>query len=338
MKKFTKGCLTTALILFLVGIVLCGVCGLLGGFRQLQEMDGIRGIPFGFYTDDEGDWQFGFLRGAYGGEMIGKNWEKENYSRLSEGKENDISLNAVSCTELDIELAECGLYLEESEDDQIRVHVTGDTLRYYWRMDGSTLCIRNAGKRASHTEDEVHVSIPDGHVFKEADIDFGAGVLDAAPLQAREVDMSIGAGVCEIQEILAEEADISVGAGELHVVYLNSKKADVEVGAGTLTVQDMEVSGGMELSMSMGSAELNGTISGDLSLECGMGEVTMNLTGSEDDHSYEVECGMGDVQVGSHSHGGFATSKSWNGGTAEATKSRFDIECNMGSVNISFED
>lgn len=334
MKKFTKGCLLTALILLLVGIVMCGVFGLLGGFRELRQMDGIGSIPFGYHMDDAGDWNFGFFRSVGSGGRIGRDWEDEQYLRITEGKENGISLNADSCTELDIELAECDLYLEEAEGDQIYVYVTGDTLKYYWTMDGRTLCLRNAGRRASHTEDEVYVGIPAGQMFKAVEIDFGAGLLHAAPLQAREASIDVGAGVCELEELVANEADLTVGAGQLHVEALAAREADVSVGAGELVVRGMTVDGAMDLQMNMGSATLDGTVDGDLSVECGMGEVTMRLTGSEDDHSYDVECGMGDVQIGSHGHGGFAASKSWNDGKG----SQFDVDCNMGSVTITFEE
>ena len=128
MKKFTKGCLMTALILFLVGIVICGVSGLLGGFRQIREMNGIGGIPFGYHKSADGNWHLGFFQNN--GE-IGKDWEKERYLAISEGQENGISMNADAFTELDIEMADCFLYLEESQDDQIRVYVEGDDLRYY---------------------------------------------------------------------------------------------------------------------------------------------------------------------------------------------------------------
>ena len=56
MKKFTKGCLITALVLFIVGLIICGVGGLLGGFRELSEMDGIGSIPFRYYRNVESDW------------------------------------------------------------------------------------------------------------------------------------------------------------------------------------------------------------------------------------------------------------------------------------------
>ncbi len=334
MKKFTKGCLTTALILFLMGIVICIVCGFLGGFRQLAEMDGIGGIPFGYHIDDAGDWHFGFVRSVNSGGKIGKDWEKERYLRLSEGKENEVSLQADSCTELDIEVTKCDLYLEESKDDQIRVYVTGDTLRYYWLMDGSTLCLRNAGRWTNHADDKIYLCIPAGKMFKEVEIEFGAGILNAVPLQTQTASIDVGAGVCTLQGIAADDADLNVGAGQLVVENLSVKEADVSVGAGELNVQGMAVSDVMDLEMNMGTAALEGALDGDLSLECGMGNVTMHLAGSEDDHSYDVECGMGDVQVGHQSHGGFAASKSWNSGKG----SQFDIDCNMGNVVITFEE
>lgn len=332
MNKFTKGCLMTALILFLVGIVICGVSGLLGGFRQIREMNGIGSIPFGYHKNADGNWQIGFL---HNNERIGKDWEKERYLLISEGQENGISMNADAFTELDIELADCVLYLEESKDDQIRVYVEGDDLRYYWLVEGRTLRLRNAGKMKSHDDDEVHVSIPADLSFRELEIDFGAGLLVAAtPLNAQEMDIEIGAGECELMEVSADEADIMVGAGKLFVGALGIRTAEITVGAGELTVDDIIVNDKLDLSIGVGSAMVNGTILGDLSLDCGMGTAAMALTGSEDDHSYEVEVAMGNVLIGHHDHGGFAASRSWNSGK----DSRFDIECDMGSVAIAFED
>ena len=43
MSKFTKGCLITALVTFIIGLLMCGVGALMGGFRMLDGMD-IEGI------------------------------------------------------------------------------------------------------------------------------------------------------------------------------------------------------------------------------------------------------------------------------------------------------
>ena len=64
MKKFTKGCLMTALILFIIGLILSIVCGLLGGFRELRKMGIVYGIPFVWDWDDDNDWRIGFFRSS----------------------------------------------------------------------------------------------------------------------------------------------------------------------------------------------------------------------------------------------------------------------------------
>ena len=71
-----------------------------------------------------------------------------------------------------------------------------------------------------------------------------------------------------------------------------------------------------------------------MNVDCGMGNVTMRLTGSEDDHAYEVDCGMGSVEIGGRSYGGLATEQKWNSGQGSV----YEIECNMGNVKLFFEE
>ena len=40
MKKFTKGCLITALVLFVLGCAFYIICGVMGGFGQLKAWNG----------------------------------------------------------------------------------------------------------------------------------------------------------------------------------------------------------------------------------------------------------------------------------------------------------
>ena len=39
MKKFTKSCLITALVLFIIGSVFCATFGMMGGFRQIDAVN-----------------------------------------------------------------------------------------------------------------------------------------------------------------------------------------------------------------------------------------------------------------------------------------------------------
>lgn len=365
MKKFTKGCLMTALVLFIIGLILSVVCGLLGGFRQLEEMGRIGRIPFVWSRD--GEWRIGFLRSqGYGrrdledieelediadiedmenAEDVRRAMEQVTETKLQKmkGKEEQLALTAETLGSLEIDVRDYNIVIWKSEDAHVWFYVDGDSNRPHYTIENergkSRLCIENEeehhfGHWNSDPGDTVYLRLPEGCALEECEIDMGAGYMDSIFIKAKQVDMNLGAGMAEMDGFEAEEINVLIGAGELLAERVTAGKADFEIGAGHLEIGDLTVSGETDLAVSMGNAEVAGTILGNLDLECNMGEVIMRLTGSEDDHSYDVECGMGNVAVGSYAHGGFASHKAWNSGK----NSMFDIECDMGNITVTFEE
>lgn len=370
MKKFTKGCLMTALVLFLVGLVLSVVCGLLGGFRQLSEMGGWSTIPFSWYRDVDGDWRIGFLRSTgYDRnnlenikeiadiealediediediEEIRASIDREMESTLKrlEGDKEQLALTAETLGSLEIDVEDCNVLILESPDAYVWFLVDGNANRPYYTIENehgrSELSIENEvehhfGNWRKGANDTVYLWLPKGCALEECDIEMGAGFMGSIFINARQMKVNLGAGLIETDGFEADKVSLLVGAGEILADRITAREADFEIGAGHLAIDELTVSGEVDLEVSMGLAEIAGTLPGDLDMECDMGEIVMRLTGSEDDHSYNVECGMGSVSVGSYSRSGFATVKSWNGGK----NSKFDINCNMGNVTVTFED
>lgn len=329
MNKFMRGCLLTALVMLIVGCVICGVCWLFGGFRQLDQINGLANIPFFHYQGNGLHWSFGFGDDE---SEFGKDWEKERYLRIKDGE--TVSFQASSFRELDLELGACTLYLQESADDQIYVSVEGNVLRHYYLVDGSTFRVRNAGKTIiAGKSDKVYLKIPKDFLFDEADVTIGAGTLEGGALRAGDLSMDVGAGECSLDEISGNEVSLNVGAGAIRTESLNAEKLDLDVGAGEFRLKGVSVTRELDLELGMGNAEIDGTVTGNMNVDCGMGNVTMRLTGSEDDHAYEVDCGMGSVEIGNRNYGGFSTEQKWNSGQGSV----FEIECNMGNVKISFD-
>ncbi|MCM1267056.1 MAG: DUF4097 family beta strand repeat-containing protein [Bacteroidales bacterium] len=329
MNKFMRRCLITALVLLLIGCVISGTGWVLGGFRQMEKINEIGWFPF-VYQGDSVHWSLGFAdnEGAFG-----KDWEKKGYLPIEDG--GHASFSADSCRELELELGGCSLYLQESEDDQVKIDVEGNALRFYWLLDGSTLRIRNAGRtKIAGSADKIYLSLPTDFIFDEADVTIGAGTMRGDALRARDLDMVVGAGTCDVQELAGNEISMEIGAGDVKTAHLDAEELSVDVGAGEADLRGVSVRRELDLNLGAGNAEIEGEITGELSVECGMGNVAMRLAGSEDDHAYDVSCNMGNVRVGSRKIDGLSASQEWNSGQ----RSVFEIECNMGNVEISFAE
>lgn len=260
-----------------------------------------------------------------------------------EGEKEQLPLTAETLGSLEIDVDECNVVIWKSEDEHVWYLADGNTNRPHYSIENEhgrkELSIENEvehhiGHWRNGPNDTVYLWAPEGCVLEECDISMGAGYMDSIFLKARQMKAELGAGMVTTDGFEGEELSVLVGAGEFLADRITAGTADFEIGAGHLSIGELAVSGKTDLEVSMGAAEVAGTISGALDMECDMGEVVMRLTGSGDDHAYDVECGMGTVTVGGYSHGGFASHKTWNTGK----NSEFDIHCNMGDVTVTFED
>jgi len=149
MKKFTKGCLMTALILFLVGLVLSVVCGLLGGFRELEELGNVKGVPFVWGRDADGEWRIGFFRSSgYDGddleelEDIGEVQTTKDIRQTTrqamekklkelDGKKEQLALTADTLRSIEIDVEDCNVLIQESTDEYVWFLVEGNSNKPY---------------------------------------------------------------------------------------------------------------------------------------------------------------------------------------------------------------
>ena len=350
MKRFTKICLYTALVMFIIGAIMCGIGWLFGGFRQLNNMDirgikgGITNIPFvyrilpnggieyGFFSDDETVW-----RRNYG------DWDRIN-NHLGDigdidGSASALGLTADTLQDLYIEIGGCTLYIEESEDEYVRLAMSGDTDDFRYHVeDGKLSIVRKPDWSYWHTgtwhsDDRVYLYLPEGTAFRRIDILFGAGRIVSTDLTAKGAYIDVGAGECVIDGLTAdEEAMLSVGAGRIELGNLFCDIADIEVGAGSLSIENADIDISVNIDLGMGSVNIGGFITGYMGVDCGMGTVNLGLLDAEKDHDYEIDCAMGKVNIGSHIYSGLAEEKLILNGSS----SYFDIDCAMGTVNITF--
>lgn len=345
MSKFTKGCLMTALVTFIIGCLICGIVALLGGFRQLRGLDvmGMTGIPFHYIRNENGGISFGF--------GSGNDWDNEfdwseyaKWSRISDSDETvELDLTADTLRSLYIELGACELHIMEAAGDHVEIGMKGNTKHFrYIVEDGDTLKMMhrtgyglwNWSREGItvNTEAKVYLYLPKGTDPEYMEIEIGAGSMESVGLQAREMDIEVGAGVCTIDNLTADNIGLSVGAGRITLDALSTDELDLDVGAGELRIDGAQVGRETDLDLGMGSAELNGLFKGNMNIDCGMGNVELGLDDAEEDHNYEIDCAMGNVRVGSRSYTGLEDEVNISNGSG----STYEISCSMGNVNVKF--
>lgn len=340
MKKFTKGCLITALTLFILGCAFCGIFGTLGGFVQLYNQEkvyslGWNGLRWSWRWGSNG-LEFGFL-------------DKDNdFADRYDGATNIASISGMEqtnytssdFTDIDIELGAVDLVIEESEDDYIWIKNESSDKTIKYGVDGSVF--RLYSKNQYHfiswnwndnPQGKVILRLPKGMKLDLVEIEMGAGNIESISLEADTVNLVGGAGNFSMDGLTADTIAINNGAGEIDIDSITAKTVSISVGAGTLEAKNVDVKD-LDLDVGMGDITLQGNITGDLDADCGMGNVSMKLQGSEKDHNYDLDCSMGNVKIGNNNYSGIASERSIDNNSS----SDFDIDCAAGNIEIEFEN
>ena len=196
-------------------------------------------------------------------------------------------------TKLDIELKYDELILEEGDSFCVRVY-DDNGKNVTVKESSDTLKVRST-KKLSKTR-KVCISYPEDVKLQELEIEMGAGT------------------VYLNRDIETEKLSVEMGAGEYDSKNpVTAREADLEIGTGSMTFADLS------------ARKTDG--------ECGLGELDLTLTGTQEDYNYDLECGVGNLDVGSDSYSGLGREKSISNTGADR---KVDLECGMGNVSVNF--
>lgn len=128
-----------------------------------------------------------------------------------------------------------------------------------------------------------------------------------------------------------DNLDIELGAGQLiSDAGIKTQTGKLKIGAGECKIKNLMVIDGLDVECGAGSVQIEGAITGKSSVECGMGEVKMNLLGNPQDYDYNLKVGMGSVKFNDTEISGLGG----NTKSSYSAKNSFKVECGMGAVNI----
>ena len=307
MKKFTKGMLIAAGIFAAAGIGLTAAGGVMGA--SMSELTGVNSLKRILWMtewdddhddyddiddDDDDDYED---RVEHDGMEHSAEMGQKNMEPAVVGNESAtdgiVYQLKYQPTKLDIELKYDELILEEGDSFCVRVY--DDSGKNVTVKESSdTLKVRST-KKLSKTR-KVHISYPEDVKLQELEIEMGAGTVYLnRDIETEKLSVEMGAGEFDSKNpVTAEEADLEIGTGSMTFADLSAKK-----------------------------------ISG----ECGLGELDLTMTGTQEDYNYDLECGVGNLDVGSDSYSGLGREKSISNTGADR---KLDLECGMGNVSVNF--
>ena len=305
MKKFTKGMLIAAGIFAAAGIGLTAAGGVMGA--SMSELTGVNSLKrilwMTEWDDDHDDYDDNDEDDDYEDHVEHDGMEhsaemgQKNMESAAVGNESATDGTVYQLkyqpTKLDIELKYDELILEEGDSFCVRVY-DDNGKNVTVKESSDTLKVRST-KKLSKTR-KVCISYPKDVKLQELEIEMGAGTVYLnRDIETEKLSVEMGAGEFDSKNpVTAEEADLEIGTGSMTFADLSAKK-----------------------------------ISG----ECGLGELDLTMTGTQENYNYDLECGVGNLDVGSDSYSGLGREKSISNTGADR---KLDLECGMGNVSVNF--
>ena len=128
-----------------------------------------------------------------------------------------------------------------------------------------------------------------------------------------------------------QEVSLDAGAGEIILDTLNTHKFSSEIGGGRLYISEKLTAHEIDCSVGAGQMDLASLSGVSIELDCGAGQITATLEGTQEDYSLEAECGLGQIQFGDESYGSLNDQISSGDGNR-----RIELDCGVGQIDIQF--
>ena len=181
---------------------------------------------------------------------------------------------AVTETVKNLEIDLSGARLEIKTGDRFSVESDHKYLRVE-NADG-TLAIKEDRPAFGFSTEGVQVilTVPENFTFEKTAISTGAGMVKVDTLSSQRLSLDLGAGEVDIGTLTANDrASINGGAGELRID--GGELAD------------------LDLNIGVGEADLESRLTGNCSIDYGVGELNLTLTGTPDDYCITLDKGVG---------------------------------------------
>ena len=214
------------------------------------------------------------------------------------------------------------------EIENLKIEVSAAALEI---VSGSSFSVESNHKYLTVKEDNGSLNISEEKIFGGVSSD-GVTVLLTVPEEFvfEDAQISTGAGKVSIDTLCANTLELDLGAGSADIGCLNvSSAARISGGTGKLAIQSGQIHD-LSMDLGVGKLELTGKLTGNCTMDYGIGDAELNLLGKKEDYKIEIDKGVGSATLDGMA---MADDSVYGGG-----ENRIDIDGGVGSVRINFKE
>lgn len=202
---------------------------------------------------------------TYGIISIGNIFNNNENNTITEGFKNIKTNNKVGNLEIETK----GVSITIKNGDKFKIETDNKDIKTK-ESNNKLLIIEDNNKWFNKTDyTELIIYVPTDYQFDKVSIDSGAGKIEVDTLNTKNLDLDLGAGQVNISNLsVTEGTEIDGGAGEINITNSSIKNLDLDLGVGKVT--------------------LNSSLYGFNEIDGGIGELIVNLIGTEND--YQIKC------------------------------------------------
>lgn len=145
--------------------------------------------------------------------------------------------------------------------------------------------------------------------------------------KASEVSISGGVGDVSIYDLSMEKLTVDGGVGDIKGKNIVADKVTVDGGVGSIQFDNVEF-GTCDIDSGVGDVTVSGVINGDSEFSGGVGDMDLDIEGSRENYSLNIDGGIGSVRVNGQ--------KIANLDENTSGKKVMTVESGIGSISIKF--
>ncbi len=222
------------------------------------------------------------------------------------GKPTDITNEYENVRELSVEVDAGKMIIRKGEKFEVRATDVYKSAFVCTMQDG-ILTVKNKAIRSVFGFGSIHlgfypwmrpdsvitVYIPEDAVLVRSDLTIGAGKIEAYSLETDAVRIKVGAGEVKISDMKAQDADLDCGVGSIVITGEITGDSVVKCGVGSIRLDlkgdpkayDYKIKVGLGSTQindesytgSTNKTETNDGATGSFNLDCGVGEIVLNI-------------------------------------------------------------